>query len=150
MRLNNALLRQSASSGEAIPTGEALSLAAAAEAILISGDAPFPRAWTGQGSPRAVDRNRSTLSPNSATPRADVDVQEENIIWLKRHLVHFRELAHGQVSLYEVSLSERLKHAADRGASIQTTRARAHQEPEPDGWQDQRHGHVYVVHAPST
>lgn len=45
---------------------------------------------------------------------ADVDSGEGNIVWLRGRLEHFRAQVIGQSRIYEVSLSERLRHAKNR------------------------------------
>jgi hypothetical protein len=65
-------------------------------------------------------------------------------------LRRLQELCADYANIYVIPARERLKHSRRRGASVETTQQRGHQEPEPDGWRDQGTvGHVYSVHVPS-
>jgi hypothetical protein len=142
VRVDSALLRQTVASGEKIQLGAVLSLAAAVEAIYISAvlhTRELPRVQARQ----KVWVEVSRLFTELAGTWTGANSGDPPIQWLRDRLEHFRELAIDQSELYVITLRERLRHAKNRGAMIETTRARGHQEPEP--WHDARQGHIYSV-----
>ena len=151
--LDNALLRQSVVSGEVIPAGEILSLAATAQAIFISVTLES-RALAHVKDRHRVWAEAAGLFAELCACWTDVDstessgsVDDMQIHWLSHRLRHFRDLALEQTRLYSISETERRRHARDRGASVESFGVRS--EITPNGYSDQSSpAHVYHYSLP--
>jgi hypothetical protein len=81
------------------------------------------------------------------TPWTDIRTDDQQIQWLLARLRHYRDLALDRVSIYEVTTSQRLRHAKIRGDSLVEYSFEHRHGIEPNGLSADSSGpaHVYSI-----
>lgn len=143
LRVDNALLRKTVALREDVPVSEVLSLAAGAQVIFIS-TTIYSRELAHVKDRRELWSGVASLFSDLGNCWTDVDSDDLQIQWLRDRLEHFENLAREQKELHVITSNERRKHAADRGASVETDDQC--NDPDPDSWED-RSGpsHIYAI-----
>jgi hypothetical protein len=142
VRLGSCLLRQSVASGETVPIGEILSLAAQVEALSLFATLESRKLQ------RTKDCHElwsevACLFDELWSVWVGVD-SDQNIHWLCSRLELFRTQAIEQTQLYEIRASERRRHALCREDASPSFGQR--NESTPNGWRDQSSpAHVYTL-----
>jgi hypothetical protein len=142
--LDNGILRQSVASGEEVPASEALSLAAGVEAVFLTAVLESRRLdWIRDR--RKLWGEVAGLLDQLCCLWSGIDSDDSQIQWLCARLERLRGLSNEQVALYSVTTSERLRHAADRGTSIEKS-----SRVEPNGYSNDQSSpaHVYRCQLP--
>jgi hypothetical protein len=125
------LLRADITSGKPIDQAEILSLAALAQALFVT------VTIESRTLDRVVDchglwKEATGLFEELCSSLADINSDDQAINWLRSRLIHFRDQAADRKEMFTVSLKERLRHAADRGADFETSFTERH-SIEPSG-----------------
>ena len=131
VRADNAMLRTAAASGEVVAVSRAADLVAAIQATYIVTSVRARELALVQDRRELWD-GLAQLFNELCACWSGVGDDDPSIVWLRDRLRHFQSLAHEQVRLYSVSDSERLRHAANRGSSIER-----HNGSEPNGYRDE-------------
>lgn len=137
------LLRTDAASGRPVPASEALSLAAAVQAIYLTATMESRRLQRVKAC-HELWTEIARLFDELCSAWVGADSDDPQIQWLCGRLEHFRTLAIDRTQLYEIRASERRRHALCREDAAQSFGQR--NESTPTGWCDQSSpAHVYSV-----
>jgi hypothetical protein len=143
--LDNALLREDIARGEAVPIDEILSLAAAAQAIYLTATIES-RDLNSVAQCHELWSQVTKMFDELCRAWTDVRTDCEQIRWLLARLRRYRDLSLDRVSIYEVTTSQRLRHAKTRGDVDLGSSFTERHEIEPQGrTSHSTPAHVYSV-----
>jgi hypothetical protein len=146
--LDSGLLRADAISGKPIPLTEILSLTSMVQSLFLVTTLVT----------RQMDRIKDCFSAWTETAETidrvlavweDVRPEDQNISWMLGRIRHFASLAHDRAQLYEVTPSERVRHAKNRDAEVGYSYTDRH-GVEPAGYSNDqsRPAHIYSCSLP--
>jgi hypothetical protein len=138
------LLRADITSGRPIDHAEILSLAALAQALFVTVTVES-RTLDKVDDCRRLWSEAAGLFEELCSSLADINSDDLSVQWLRGRLIHLRDQAADRKEMFTVSLKERLRHAADRGADFETSFTERH-SIEPSGvTSNAGPAHVYSV-----
>ena len=125
LTLDNSLLRSDVASGQVAPVGEVLSLVAMVQSAYVM-TTIATRSMDRIEDCRRVWAGTAAVLSEVLKVWDDVQCDDPNIQWMLGKIQHFLELARDRVSIYEVTASQRLRHAKTRDANFETTYQQRH------------------------